>query len=221
MIEYLRTGRGVASGMGGDCGETSGSGGALSHSTAPRPMQRMDTTAVVAQASRLDRLRSKVDGGAATKPEVSFAMIGGPMLGAEKLYENVREEALEIDNVDFVGGVPYSDVNSYFARTKLFLNTSDSEGFPNSFLQAWVRRVPVVSFFDPDGLIAGKGLGISVETQNDFVEALAGLISDDDLRRHMGQQARQFVIDRYSPRVVAVEYERLFAENLGISLDDG
>lgn len=158
---------------------------------------------------------------ARSMPEVSFTMIGGPMKNFEDLYDNVRDDALEIDNVDFVGGVPYSDVNSYFARTKLFLNTSDSEGFPNSFLQAWVRRVPVVSFFDPDGLIAGKGLGISVDTQNDFVEALAGLISDDDLRRHMGQQARQFVIDRYSPRVVAAEYERLFAENFGISLGDG
>jgi len=154
-------------------------------------------------------------------PDVSFTMIGGKMKGDEGLYDSVREDALKLDNIDFVGGVPYSDVNSYFSRAKLFLNTSDSEGFPNSFLQAWVRRVPVVSYFDPDGLIAGKSLGISVSSQNDFAEALASLVSDDDRRQQMGQRARQFVIDRYSPRAIAVEYERLFAENLGISLADG
>ena len=158
---------------------------------------------------------------ARSMPEVSFTMIGGSMKGSEELYDNVRDQALELDNVDFVGGLPYSDVNSYFSRAKLFLNTSDSEGFPNSYLQAWVRRVPVVSFFDPDGLIASKGLGDSVDTQNDFVEALARLLKADDERQQIGQRARQFVIDRYSPQAIASEYERLIAENFGISLADG
>jgi len=158
---------------------------------------------------------------ARSMPDVSFTMIGGPMKGFQELYDNVENEALELDNVDFVGGVAYSEVNSYFSRAKLFLNTSDSEGFPNSFLQAWVRRVPVVSYFDPDGLIEGKGLGISVPTQSDFVEALASLIADDDERHRIGQRARQFVIDRYSPHAIAAEYERLIAEHFGISLADG
>ncbi len=158
---------------------------------------------------------------ARSMPDVSFTMIGGPMKGAEALYDNVRDAALDLDNIDFVGGISYSEVNHYFLRAKLFLNTSDSEGFPNSFFQAWVRRVPVVSFFDPDGLIAGVGLGISVDTQNDFCEALARLLSDDDERRQMGQRARQFVIDRYSPRAIVSEYERLIDENFGISLADG
>ena len=153
-------------------------------------------------------------------PEVSFTIIGGPMQGFEDLYDTIRNEALMIDNIDFVGSVPYREVNSYFERAKLFLNTSDSEGFPNSFLQAWVRRVPVVSYFDPDGLIASKGLGVSVKTQSDFVQALDGLLSDEGERREIGRRSRQFVIDRYSPRAIAVEYERLIASEFGIALGD-
>jgi glycosyltransferase involved in cell wall biosynthesis len=154
-------------------------------------------------------------------PGVSFTMIGGQMKGVEELYDRIRDQAQELDNLDFVGGVPYSEVNTYFSRSKVFLNTSDSEGFPNSFLQAWVRRVPVVSFFDPDGLIAGKGLGISVDSQGDFEEALARLLQNDDERQQIGHRSRQFVIDRYSPRAIAAEYARLIAENFGISLADG
>jgi glycosyltransferase involved in cell wall biosynthesis len=78
-----------------------------------------------------------------------------------------------------------------------------------------------VSFFDPDGLIAGKGLGISVDSQGDFEEALARLLQNDDERQQIGHRSRQFVIDRYSPRAIAAEYARLIAENFGISLADG
>lgn len=154
-------------------------------------------------------------------PDVSFAMIGGQMRGFEELFQSVEEAAKEVDNLQFIGAVPYSEVNSYFARSKLFLNTSDSEGFPNSFLQAWVRQVPVVSYFDPDGLIESKGLGISVNSQNDFEEALSKLLEDSSERQQMGDRARQFVIDRYSSQAIAREYERLIQERFGIGTGDG
>jgi len=153
-------------------------------------------------------------------PGVSFAMIGGPLKGFHELFNKVRDEAESIDNLQFVGAVPYSEVNSYFSRAKLFLNTSDSEGFPNSFLQAWVRRVPVVSFFDPDGLIAGSNLGITVNSQDSFEAALSDLLENNEKRLRVGERARQFVIDRYSSQAIVKEYERLIKERFGIEVSE-
>ena len=141
------------------------------------------------------------------------------MKNEESLYDETREQALELDNVDFIGGVPYSEVNAYFERARVFLNTSDSEGFPNSFLQAWVRRVPVISYFDPDQVIAAKGLGMSVDTQNDFVAAISGLLDNDDARQESGRRSRKFVVDRYSPDAIAAQYEQLVAERFEIAFD--
>ena len=84
-------------------------------------------------------------------PEYRFVMIGGEVRGCEQLYRDISREALELDNVEFLGAVPYHQVNNYFLRAKLFLNTSDQEGFPNSYLQALVRRTPVVSFLTLTG----------------------------------------------------------------------
>ena len=142
------------------------------------------------------------------------------MKGYDDLYRKLEGEARTIDNVQFIGAVPYGEVNAYFLRAKLFLNTSDSEGFPNSFLQAWVRSVPVVSYFDPDGLIASKGLGISVNTQDDFAEALSRLLERDDERLRIGQRGRQFVIDHYGSRTIVRDYERLILERFSIGLGD-
>lgn len=149
-------------------------------------------------------------------PDVSFAMIGGQIKGHEKLYREVENAAKTISNVDFVGAVPYSEVNSYFSRAKIFLNTSDSEGFPNSFLQAWVRGVPVVSYFDPDGLINSRDLGATVESQDNFHGSLAELLRSTDRLRDIGKRARQFVIDRYSPDAIVREYESLIENRLDI-----
>lgn len=149
-------------------------------------------------------------------PDVSFTIIGGEIRAYKDLYRRVEEEARSLPNVNFVGPVPYSEVNSYFSRAKLFLNTSDSEGFPNSFLQALVRQVPIVTFFDPDGLIRANDIGVSVESQDSFHEPLAELLKSDDRRREMGARGRQFVMDRYSPRSIVDEYESLIADRFRI-----
>ena len=141
----------------------------------------------------------------------AYAVLDGSIGGSSTGSESVQHT--------FASGVPYSEVNAYFERARVFLNTSDSEGFPNSFLQAWVRRVPVISYFDPDQVIAAKGLGVSVDTQNDFVAAISGLLGDEDERQEAGRRSRQFVVDRYSPDAIAVQYERLIAEQFGITID--
>ncbi len=62
-----------------------------------------------------------------------------------------------------------------FSRAKIFLNTSQIEGFPNTFLQAWVRSVPVVTFFDPDSLVKQRQLGRTAADFDDMVDAIQSL----------------------------------------------
>lgn len=86
-------------------------------------------------------------------------MIGGGQPGFEDMYRQIAADASDIGNLVFHGPVPYRDVNAFYERAVVFVNTSDSEGFPNSYLQAWARGTPVVAFFDPDGIIEREGLG--------------------------------------------------------------
>lgn len=154
-------------------------------------------------------------------PHVSFVMIGGRMKGFEHLFEQTMAESKKIPNLNFVGAVPYSEVNSYFARTKLFLNTSDSEGFPNSYLQAWVRGVPVISYFDPDGLIASLGIGSKAASQSEFSAPIDELLQDPEKIGEIGIRAKQFARDHYSPPAIVQHYQSLFDEKLQIRAKHG
>ena len=85
-------------------------------------------------------------------------MVGGPGSGFSDLYSEIEFAAKRLSNLTFCGRVPYHDVGDLYDRTKIFVNTShtEGEGFPNSFLQPWRRGVPVISFFDPTHLSSAK-----------------------------------------------------------------
>lgn len=150
-------------------------------------------------------------------PEYRIVMIGGPVPGCESLYEEIRTQARHVSNIEFLGSIPYNQVNNYFSRSRLFVNTSECEGFPNSFLQAWVRGVPVVSFFDPDGLIAKETLG-AVPKDITHMARFAGLLLRDDKQRSaMAEKCRQFVVENYSPLAVARSYDSLINQLLTVA----
>lgn len=94
-------------------------------------------------------------------PHVNFHMVGAKMPGHEDLYFKIVRWAVACPNVIFHGGVPYRDIGRLFDRAKLFVNTSELEGFPNTYLQAWVRGIPVIATFDPGGVIDREGLGVA------------------------------------------------------------
>ncbi|MBV8910675.1 MAG: glycosyltransferase family 4 protein [Gammaproteobacteria bacterium] len=106
------------------------------------------------------------------------SMVGGPQRGAEDLYERVRAEAARSGTPTFHGALPYRAANRLFERARVFINTSDVEGFPNTFLQAWIRGVPVVSFFDPDDVIRREGLGHAAGSIDEMERAVRRLTGD-------------------------------------------
>ncbi|MCF6290951.1 MAG: glycosyltransferase family 4 protein [Desulfobacterales bacterium] len=143
-------------------------------------------------------------------PDQRIVMIGGPCLGMEQYFAGIEQAAKQAPNLEFIGPVPYSRVNDYFLRARLFANTSESEGFPNSFLQAWIRGVPVVSFFDPDGLIQGHRLGAVPADIEQMAGELSRLLENDEERLALSGFAQQYAIDNYSPASVARQHEAVF-----------
>jgi hypothetical protein len=102
--------------------------------------------------------------------------------------------------------VAYHDVNDYFERARVFVNTSDSEGFPNSYLQAWRRGVPTVSFFDPDGVIRRFGLGHAARSLEDMAAAVERLAGSSDEWHATSARCRHFMDTHYGDDTVLRPY---------------
>ncbi|WP_430907156.1 glycosyltransferase family 4 protein [Maribacter sp. 2-571] len=72
----------------------------------------------------------------------------------EKVVANRNIEYHGIQNNDFV--------NSFLSRSALLINTSVSEGFSNTFIQAWMCGTPVLALnSDPGGIIKTNKIGLN------------------------------------------------------------
>jgi glycosyltransferase involved in cell wall biosynthesis len=149
---------------------------------------------------------------AAKLPHIAFHMVGGPIAGAQEFFANVKSQALARSNVTFHGAVPYREMNPLYSRARVFVNTSDVEGFPNTYLQAWTSGTPVVAFFDPDGIIAREGLGVAVRTPEEMTAAVNSLTKDESAWAAARARCLAYVQRHYGEDAVLKPYLQCFHE---------
>jgi glycosyltransferase involved in cell wall biosynthesis len=143
-------------------------------------------------------------------PEVNVHMVGGPLRQEEGLFIEVERAAKARPNVSFHGRLPYREANDLYGRAKLLVNTSDIEGFPNSYLQAWIRGVPVVTLIDPDGVIRREGLGVAATSPSEIPEAVRSLLADSRELRSASDRCRAYVEREYGDDKVLAPYLETF-----------
>lgn len=120
--------------------------------------------------------------------DCEFVMAGE--LQDEQSKQPLAAAQRELKNFRYAGFVPADIVGKLYERAHVFVSTSQSEGFPNTFIQAWQRGVPVLSLdIDPDGLLSDEGMGVLVQNMNDMESQLRGMLADPQRRRVMGQRA--------------------------------
>jgi len=145
-------------------------------------------------------------------PEVNIHMVGGPLPGEEALFRNIRDAAAAKANVTFHGRLSYRDAGHLYGRAKILVNTSDIEGFPNSYLQAWIRGVPVVTLLDPDRVIEREGLGIAAGSAAQIPAAVRHLLGDTAARKAVSDRCCAFMEREHGEEKVLAAYLDTFEE---------
>lgn len=131
---------------------------------------------------------------------VNFTMIGGPSEDLD-YYKSIISKSEQIKNLNFVGFVPLHEIEEYFQKAWVFVNTSQKEGFPNTFLQSWANHTPVVSLnVDPDEIICTYRLGFHSRTFDQLVEDVGVLLNNSELRKEMGLNGKNYVTREHDLR---------------------
>jgi glycosyltransferase involved in cell wall biosynthesis len=92
-----------------------------------------------------------------------FVMIM-PKSADSSTWKRVFDCAQKLSNVTFIESVPFEKIQKYFAEAILFVNTSEYEGFPNTFVQSCIGKTPIVSYkVNPEGILEKNKIGLCAD----------------------------------------------------------
>lgn len=130
-----------------------------------------------------------------------FVMVGGRQ-GADSFAEFFGEP--RPDNLLWLGERSFQETSAWFDKSAALVNTSRSEGIPNTFIQAWLRGVPVVTLgVDPNQLITKNDLGRVGNDLQTMVHALHELLSDEADYCRMSERIAAFAARHFTIATVA------------------
>ena len=143
-------------------------------------------------------------------PTIHFVVCGASnsKLWGPGEIEGILTQLRSLPNVDYRGHVAPEQTVKVIGDANLLLSTSDGEGFPSVFLEAWAAGTPVVSIqIDPDHKIRNGGLGVVADTVDGAVDAVRSLMTVTQRGQDMGMRARRHVEEMHSPAAAVRAFE--------------
>lgn len=170
-----------------------------------KPAKKENDDIVITMVSRLSKgkgldlfidiartLASKYQG-----KDIKFMLVGNGSL-LPSLQRRINRLKL---NIKLVNRVSDEELAKILQDSSIYLHTSLQEGFGLSICEAMACGLPVVAFdvLGVKDLVNSKtGILIQPFDMKGAIDALQMLINDEDLRKNLGRNARDLVLERYT-----------------------
>ena len=126
---------------------------------------------------------------------ICFTMVGKP----SKKYDNVIRELDSASNFKFLGQLDNNKVNDLLLKSHVLVNTSLSEGFSNTFVQAWLRKVVVISMnSNPNNILTDKKIGFVEASIPKISSRLNFLIEEKKYLKFTAEKAYDYAINHHN-----------------------
>jgi glycosyltransferase involved in cell wall biosynthesis len=146
-------------------------------------------------------------------PHRKFVMVGGHGVDetlSVPYYKSVLGEARALGNVEATGFLPLAQVEPYFDRARVFLNTSDYEGMPNTFMQAWSRGIPTVATVDVGARVGGELIYRQFDKVEEGAAEIERLLGDAAHWQRASARVRSYFEATHSSAEVLARYSQVF-----------
>ena len=145
-------------------------------------------------------------------PEEKFCMICQEAT-EDKNYSGLLEQARAVKNLQFISHVPFGEIDRYFQKARVIVNTSDTEGFPNVFIQGCQWAVPILSLnVNPDNFLDKHECGVCAHGDWDlFIKGLKMLLEPEYSVRFVSN-GRSYVENKHDISKIIETYKIMFED---------
>lgn len=149
-------------------------------------------------------------------PHRRFRMVG-PLSGHERFRARLQAAIAATPNLEYTGALARDRMPDAYARARVLVNTSDYEGWPNTFTEAWACGVPIASLrVDPDGVLAD---GTAGSCAGGDLRRLADAVDAEFSRAPMAERRRAIRarLARHEPAAVAQAWVSALTKLTGVT----
>lgn len=154
-----------------------------------------------------------------TFPNLKFLWLGDGILRPQ-FEARMREMGL-VDRFVLTGMIPPTEVAKYVGAMDILAHPSRREGLARALPQGQLAGKPVVTYDidgNREGLIPGEsGILIPAFDVARFINALATLAANSEMRRQMGMVGREFASERFDWRMMVERLQEVYEEARRVS----
>lgn len=130
-------------------------------------------------------------------------------------FNEIKELSKNIKNLEFIEYVPTCKMEKYFSEALIFVNTSISEGFPNTFIESFKNKAVVISLNVNPNDILDSGIGFCAKGDFEFLaDKLSELLNDNEFRQIISDKAFNYVKDNHDIKKIIEKDKKYLLEIL-------
>jgi len=147
-------------------------------------------------------------------PDVTFRVFGKSHFTGPGAWEPKDLPS----NIEMLGHMEGEDKHKNIASAWIHLNPAIHEGLPIAFVEGLQCEVPLVSCVNPEnvtqrfGRYIPKCSGDGLDTIDDFVAAIRELVDNEELRRQLGREGREWANETHSAQNFLKSFNSLLAQ---------
>jgi glycosyltransferase involved in cell wall biosynthesis len=143
-------------------------------------------------------------------PQERFIMICQQATG-DTFYDKLASYAATAKNIEFVRHVDFNKIDGFFEKAKVFVNTSDFEGFPNTFIQACKSGAPILSLnVNPDGFLDAYKCGKCAKGDWQTFKNMLIELLDSPTAAQYGANALRYAQENHDITRIIEQYKEIF-----------
>jgi len=148
-------------------------------------------------------------------PDELFIMVAPTDPNNQAYAQKIFKLAAAEKNIRLIPGLKRPQLNELYCEAKILVNTSDFEGYPNTFIEAGAYKVPVLTLnVNPDNIFTKNGFGFCA--QGDVYalsKALTTWLELPEKRERAGQALFDYVDKVHTLKKNLPLYVELFIQN--------
>lgn len=145
-------------------------------------------------------------------PDINFHMVGADNNDTE-YSRTVAARAKNTKNIEVHGKASESKLQWLYKHCDLLACTSEIEGFPATFMEAWSYGKPVITTFDPDGIVSSHDLGLVCRNAAEFSTHLINLTSHPSQYNALSESCKIYYTHHFTAEAVIPRFVSAFESN--------